>query len=245
MSKQTTDEILVGRGDRILTHSFDVLRRHLEDQQHSRSPRLSFMTGEHHRVRDFAVAELPRFGRALPPEHIAERTGLRLDRVGAILDDLEREFRASYDEVGWQRTQACERAASTLGGLSSLGVRNFVVTNKPKAPTEKILARLRLDGFCSGVVCRDSVSPPLASKSDVVRHTMQKFALLGSETLVVGDSVDDARAAQACGMRFVAMSQGYGGAHCQSEAPVAAVCAALSELLPLVATWRQPSRGEP
>ncbi|OFV92554.1 MAG: hypothetical protein A3H95_06570 [Acidobacteria bacterium RIFCSPLOWO2_02_FULL_64_15] len=163
----------------------------------------------------------------------------------AILDDLEREFRASYDEVGWQRTQACERAASTLGGLSSLGVRNFVVTNKPKAPTEKILARLRLDGFCSGVVCRDSVSPPLASKSDVVRHTMQKFALLGSETLVVGDSVDDARAAQACGMRFVAMSQGYGGAHCQSEAPVAAVCAALSELLPLVATWRQPSRGEP
>jgi len=83
------------------------------------------------------------------------------------------------------------------------------------------------------------------SKSDVVRHTMQKFALLGSETLVVGDSVDDARAAQACGMRFVAMSQGYGGAHCQSEAPVAAVCAALSELLPLVATWRQPSRGEP
>ena len=89
MGKQTTDEILVGRGDRILTHSFDVLRRHLEDQQHSRSPRLSFMTGEHHRVRDFAVAELPRFGRALPPEHIAERTGLRLDRVEAILDELE------------------------------------------------------------------------------------------------------------------------------------------------------------
>ncbi len=89
MRTPTTDDILVGRGNRILTHSFDVLRRHLEDQQHSRSPRLSFMTGEHHRVRDFAVAELPRFGRALPKEHIAERTGLRLDRVEAILDELE------------------------------------------------------------------------------------------------------------------------------------------------------------
>jgi hypothetical protein len=89
MRAPTTDDILVGRGDRILTHSFDVLRRNLEDAQHSRSPRLSFMTGEHHRVRDFAVTELPRLGRALPPGHIAEGTDLPVDRVEAILNELE------------------------------------------------------------------------------------------------------------------------------------------------------------
>lgn len=89
MQTPTPDEILVGRGDRILTHSFDTLRRHLEDSKERRSPRLSFMTKEHHRVRDFVVAELPRLGRAIPPEHIAEKTALALDRVAAILDDLE------------------------------------------------------------------------------------------------------------------------------------------------------------
>jgi hypothetical protein len=47
------------------------------------------MTEDHHRVRDFAVTELPRLGRPLPPEHIAERTGLPLDRVEAMLSDLE------------------------------------------------------------------------------------------------------------------------------------------------------------
>jgi hypothetical protein len=89
MRTPATDEILVGRGDRILTRSFDTLRRHLEDAQHQRSPRLSFMTEEHHRVRDFAVTALPRLGRALPPELIAGETGLSRDRVEAILDELE------------------------------------------------------------------------------------------------------------------------------------------------------------
>lgn len=89
MRTETNDEILVGRGGQILVQPFDPLRRQLESMEHTRSPRLAFMTEEHHRVRDFAVSELPRLGRALPPEHIAEGTRLPLDRVEAILNDLE------------------------------------------------------------------------------------------------------------------------------------------------------------
>jgi hypothetical protein len=89
MQTPTADEILVGRGDRMLTSSFDAVRRHVEQAQHSRSPRLSFMTAEHHRVRDFAVTELPRLGSALPPERIAGATGLPLERVESILNELE------------------------------------------------------------------------------------------------------------------------------------------------------------
>ncbi len=40
-------------------------------------------------MRDFAVAELPRLGRALPSEHIAEKTDIPLERVGTILNELE------------------------------------------------------------------------------------------------------------------------------------------------------------
>jgi hypothetical protein len=89
MSTPSTDDILVGRGDQILTHSFDTLRRHLEEAQHHRSPRLSFMTHQHHRVRDFVVTELPRLGHALSPEHISAKTSLSLDLVSDILDELE------------------------------------------------------------------------------------------------------------------------------------------------------------
>jgi hypothetical protein len=91
MNTPTNDDVLLGRGDRILLESFDVLRRHVDAPLETRSPRLAFMTDDHHRVRDYAVTELPRFGRALPPEHIAGGTGIPLDRLETILGELERE----------------------------------------------------------------------------------------------------------------------------------------------------------
>jgi hypothetical protein len=118
MDTPTTDETLAGRGDRILKQSFDVIRRHLDQAQQSRSPRLSFMTKEHHRVRDFVVAELPRFGRALPPEHIAEKTHLPLERVEVILAELEvnRFFLVRDDErrVSWAFPVTSEKTPHRL-----------------------------------------------------------------------------------------------------------------------------------
>ena len=49
-----------------------------------------FMTGEHRRVHHTAVRELPRAAEPLTAERIAEGAGLPVDRVMAILDDLER-----------------------------------------------------------------------------------------------------------------------------------------------------------
>jgi hypothetical protein len=83
------DVILVGRGRAMFEHSVDAFRAHLEEALRTRSPRLAFMSPEHHLVRDAAVTELPRAGKALSPEAIARRTGLALERVGALLDELE------------------------------------------------------------------------------------------------------------------------------------------------------------
>ncbi len=66
---------------------------------------LSFMTDDHHRVRDFVVVELPRVAKPLPPEFIASRLGLSVERVVPILDDLEKHmtflFRNPRGEVAW------------------------------------------------------------------------------------------------------------------------------------------------
>lgn len=83
------DYILVGRGEEILRHSAEAFRRHVEAALETRSPRLAFMTREHHVVRDTVVVEIPRVGRPIAPEVIAERTGLPLERVASVLDDLE------------------------------------------------------------------------------------------------------------------------------------------------------------
>ncbi|MGH9321910.1 MAG: hypothetical protein ACRD21_16930 [Vicinamibacteria bacterium] len=83
------DEVLIGRGNEISRIPFESLRRHLEEAARTHSPRLAFMTGEHHRVRDFVVTELPRGAAAVPPEVIAAKTSIAPARVAAILDELE------------------------------------------------------------------------------------------------------------------------------------------------------------
>ena len=66
---------------------------------------LGFMSKDHHRVRDFAVRELPRVGHPLSPDYIAAELGLPLNRTRAILDELERNmtflYRGDGESVTW------------------------------------------------------------------------------------------------------------------------------------------------
>ena len=66
---------------------------------------LGFMSEEHHRVRNFVVRELPGAGEPLPPGLISEKLRLPIDRVGAILDELEKHlsflFRNGEGAVVW------------------------------------------------------------------------------------------------------------------------------------------------
>jgi len=66
---------------------------------------LGFMSEEHHRVRNFVVRELPGAGEPLSPRFIGERLDLTVDRVVAILDELEKQmtflFRDSQGSVAW------------------------------------------------------------------------------------------------------------------------------------------------
>jgi hypothetical protein len=96
-----SETILIGRG-RLLT---SIPRSQWEEQlskvPQSMKTRLSFMTRQHHLVRYFVVRSLPRIGRPIPPELIAEKLMLPLPRVNAILAELEeRLFFLVRDERG-------------------------------------------------------------------------------------------------------------------------------------------------
>lgn len=51
--------------------------------------RLAFMTADHHRVRNFVVCELPRFGRPMTLQEIAGEVALHPNQVDVILDEVE------------------------------------------------------------------------------------------------------------------------------------------------------------
>src|SRR5271157_456683 len=100
-----SETILLGQGDQII----EIPRKDWEQGVSAVSKQmqagLSFMSADHHRVRNFAVRELPNVGKPLSPEFIADKLNLPVDRVNIILEDLEKHltflFRNEQGAVAW------------------------------------------------------------------------------------------------------------------------------------------------
>jgi len=100
------DTILIGKQEKIISISADMWRQHLAMAQQHGSSRLSFMTEDHRRIRNFVVSELPRnAGKPLAAEAISSRLTIPFDRVVEILAELQKRlvFLVLNDagEVSW------------------------------------------------------------------------------------------------------------------------------------------------
>ncbi len=113
-----SDTVLLGRACEVV----EIPRAHWEGHLaqaplHAKS-RLAFMTPEHHQVRYFVVRELPRWGRPLPPATIATALHLPIERVEAILAELEKNLfflvRNEQGEVTWAYPVTVEETAHRL-----------------------------------------------------------------------------------------------------------------------------------
>ena len=100
-----TDNILIGEGKGFRHEPEQAWRAELQTALATPSPRLGFMTHEHHLVRDMVVTDLPSYGAPVPPARIAAKTGLAIHQVEPILDELEAALffisRNEQGEVSW------------------------------------------------------------------------------------------------------------------------------------------------
>ncbi|NBZ95084.1 MAG: HAD family hydrolase [Proteobacteria bacterium] len=120
------------------------------------------------------------------------------------------EFRSDYNNRGYQFSVAYTGIPEALHQFRSSGITLFVLTNKPEAPTRKILSHLGLEAHFTRILSPDSMNPPLSSKSEGALHLVKAQRLVANETLLVGDSPDDLKAARAAGFSFMEASYGYG-----------------------------------
>jgi len=150
-----------------------------------------------------------------PP--IRQMFQLTLGGVDEItLDRLVAVFRQAYDSGVCRETPAYPHVSEMLASLASRGASNFVLTNKPHVPTRQILSQLGIEQpFCE-VLTPDSPTHPFHSKTEALRALLRRRNLPESATMMVGDSVDDATAAEACGVVFGAAVYGYGDLQPQS-----------------------------
>ena len=84
------DNVLLGRGRDIVELPRSHWESHFAKVPEAMGKRLAFMTPQHHQVRYFVVKELPRLCAPISPEVIARSLSLSIERVRAILEELER-----------------------------------------------------------------------------------------------------------------------------------------------------------
>lgn len=134
-----------------------------------------------------------------------------LDAAGLVtdVDHALARFLALYDERLTHHTHLYPGVAETLAALAAGGVAMSVLTNKPLAPTERLLAHFALAPTFGRVIGGDG---PLGRKPEPagLQALMQYAGCTGSETLLIGDSWVDIETARRAGARACFAAYGFG-----------------------------------
>lgn len=123
---------------------------------------------------------------------------------------ITHQFRLIYDSVGWKKTRLFDSAKDTLKVLARKRISIFVATNKPKKPTGKILKLTRVERFLTDSISPDSNGKISRTKRDLMFFLINKYRLRPNNTLMVGDSIEDAQSAHLCALDFAFAAYGYG-----------------------------------
>lgn len=150
------------------------------------------------------------------------------------LDSLEREFRANYDREGWFKSACFPFVHQVLRNLNEHGHRLFIISNKPRHISLRVLEKEEILNLFEAVLTRDSRSPSFAGKDEMIETLLRERSIRPDRCLMVGDTSDDAQAAAAFGIRFVWMTHGYGTLSQGTSSPIAYALDGFSDFLSLM-----------
>jgi phosphoglycolate phosphatase len=156
------------------------------------------------RLGDDSIARMIGEGAAVLVRRALEAAGLDPATPRA----LER-FLELYDERLLEHTRPYDGMPATLDRLARAGLTMAVLTNKPAAPTTRLLDGLRLSAYFTAVLGGDS---PLGRKPDPagLLHLIGSCGATRQTSLMVGDSKIDWETARRAGTRICLARYGFG-----------------------------------
>jgi len=119
-------------------------------------------------------------------------------------------FLPHYNEHCSKQTHIYEGVIEYLELVSSHPeITTTLITNKPEVPTKIILERLNLVKYFDLVIGGDTLETRKPDPEGIL-FSMNRFSASAEETVMIGDSTPDMKAAQAAGVHSVGIAQGYG-----------------------------------
>lgn len=117
-------------------------------------------------------------------------------------------FRRHYAEVNGRFSTVYPGVPDTLAAMRAMGLSLACVTNKPEAFTVPLLARMGIDHYFSTVVSGDTL-PVKKPDPAMLEHACRLLDTPVAQSLMIGDSANDAQAARAAGMPVLLVTYGY------------------------------------
>jgi phosphoglycolate phosphatase len=124
-------------------------------------------------------------------------------------DAVAASFREFYDGGGLARTSPYPGVVPGLSALHDAGAACSLVTNKRRAPTALVLARMGWTGYFTEVVTSCDL-PKGTGKAEALSELLGRRGLDARACVYIGDTDADRVAAQAAGLAFAWVPWGYG-----------------------------------
>lgn len=142
-------------------------------------------------------------------------------------------FRRHYAMVNGEQTRIYDGVLDTLRTMRAAGLALGCVTNKAAAFTAPLLERMGIADFFGCVVAGDTLA---VKKPDpaTLEHACAQLGVLAAETLMIGDSANDAEAARAAGMPVFLMRYGYSEGRPVDTIDCDALLSSMREVLPRI-----------
>ena len=152
-------------------------------------------------VREFIGSGIPKL-----VERCLQASGFPL--ACARLEPALRSFATHYDRLNGRSSAPYPGVVQSLEQLRGAGLRLACVTNKAAAFTLPLLQRSGLSPYFDAVVTADRVGRRKPDP-EPFRHACRVLDTTPGESVVIGDSANDAEGARAAGCGVLLVSYGY------------------------------------
>lgn len=157
--------------------------------------------------------------------------------VDALYEAAWQRYQHHYLQCNGQHSAVYLGVQDALQGLSQAGVHLACLTNKPLSFAKPLLKAKGLDGFFKHVFGGDSFERKKPDPLPILK-TCEALGTAVVNTLMVGDSSNDAQAANAAGCPVVLVTYGYNHGRPVHETSAAAWLDSLAQL----PAWLQTGR---
>ncbi|MDR2333223.1 MAG: phosphoglycolate phosphatase [Burkholderiaceae bacterium] len=129
-------------------------------------------------------------------------------QAGALLPQALESYQRHYERINGQYSRAYPGVVEGLEALKARGLKLACLTNKPTAFAIELLAAKGLRTYFSCVFGGDAFERKKPDPMPLLK-TCEALGTTPAQTLMVGDSSNDARAAHAAGCKVVLVTYGY------------------------------------